>query len=258
MYDIRFEAEFEQCAPDKGEIRVIPAYAVIHYITAGEGIFNGKSLSAGQFFAVNKNQKMVYAPDKKNPWSYLYIRLYGQDVNQAMQDCGFGDKITIGQFQDITPLSQLLSLYHTISKTHPNDKILGQAAANLFFLLHAPAHNASSAVSLSERHVQEIKAYLDKNYHQKLSMDDVAKKFFLSRAYIRNLFVRYLGISPKQYLQQIRLRRACELLKETDLSIGIIANSVGYEDALLFSKIFSVAMGISPNIYRKTNQGTQN
>ena len=85
-------------------------------------------------------------------------------------------------------------------------------------------------------------------------MADISEKFHLSKNYIRNLFVKYLGVSPKKYIQEKRMERAKTLLLETDISIATVALSVGYDDALLFSKMFSKQFSLSPQKYRQQKQ----
>ena len=59
-----------------------------------------------------------------------------------------------------------------------------------------------------------------------------------------------MGKSPKEYLTEYRIKQACRLLKETDLSISAIAYSVGFENNLYFSKAFKKQKGLSPSEYR--------
>ena len=67
------------------------------------------------------------------------------------------------------------------------------------------------------------------------------------------------GISPQEYLLDYRIRKACELLQNTDLPIAHIARSVGYEDSLYFSRLFKQHMKSSPSSYRhKKNIETSN
>ena len=74
---------------------------------------------------------------------------------------------------------------------------------------------------------------------------------------MRNLFVKYLGVSPKKYIQKKRMDRAKTLLLETDISISTVALSVGYDDALLFSKMFLKEFSRSPQKYRQHNRNAQ-
>ncbi|MBQ3179079.1 MAG: helix-turn-helix transcriptional regulator [Clostridia bacterium] len=89
--------------------------------------------------------------------------------------------------------------------------------------------------------------------HQKISIEDLAQRFYLSRPYIRNLFVKYENMSPKQYLQKIRMERAAEMLLQTRYDVSLIAQSVGYSDQFTFSKMFKQHHGVSPAGFRREN-----
>ncbi len=72
----------------------------------------------------------------------------------------------------------------------------------------------------------------------------------LSPSYLNAYFARLVGQPPIAYLIDLRLRRACELLRGTDLPIKEIAVQVGYPDQYFFSRIFRRRQGVSPRGYR--------
>lgn len=80
---------------------------------------------------------------------------------------------------------------------------------------------------------------------------DIAKNMGISDRYLYNLFIKYVGISPKEYINNAKIEYAEKLLKNSRSSIAEIATSVGYEDALAFSRFFSKKKGVSPSEYRK-------
>lgn len=67
------------------------------------------------------------------------------------------------------------------------------------------------------------------------------------------LFRNLIGMPPSQYIIDLKLKNACELLAESNYSIKKIGNSVGYNDAQMFSNFFRKHLGISPSDYRKRN-----
>ena len=75
----------------------------------------------------------------------------------------------------------------------------------------------------------------------------------LSRKYLTKLFNEKMDNSPKNYLIQYRINKACRLLKQSTLSIQEVSHSVGYTDALVFSKIFKKVVGTCPREYRSAN-----
>ena len=60
-------------------------------------------------------------------------------------------------------------------------------------------------------------------------------------------------MSPIEYVISIRIERACELLRDSNLSIKNVAHSVGFTDCLYFSKVFKRIVGIPPTEYREKN-----
>jgi YesN/AraC family two-component response regulator len=99
--------------------------------------------------------------------------------------------------------------------------------------------------------VESITSYLSKNYTEDISLYTLSKNMYLSPVYISKIFKDVMGDSPINYLIQIRLSKAKELLKDNNLSIKAIANLVGYNDPYYFSKLYKKYYGISPNKVRK-------
>lgn len=255
MYDLQIEAYYEECSSKKEVLDVVPPFSVIHYIIDGEGYFNGDKLGKNSFFLVNKNHRMCYYPDKDNPWKYIYIRIWGSDAERLLSKSTNHSGELVGTFSDVKRLFSLVNAYNTLCTSHIDNTDLQKACATLFMLINpAGIFKSNPHLPIAESHAVSIKEFIDKNYYKKITMEDIADTFFLSRAYIRNIFVDNFGISPKQYLTDIRIKRACELLHETDMSISIISRSVGYDDSLIFSRFFKMHTGISPTEYRKRGQ----
>ena len=101
-------------------------------------------------------------------------------------------------------------------------------------------------------YVAEAKKYIKQNYFTHITVEQVSQHVNLSRGYLRNIFFEKEGMSPKSYIIKLRMKRACNLLAESKLSIGKIAMSVGYDDVFQFIKMFNKYMGCSPTSYRKS------
>lgn len=92
--------------------------------------------------------------------------------------------------------------------------------------------------------------YIRENYQQKLNLKDLAKASGYSYDYFQHQFQRRTGYSPQQYLIQIRMDTAKELLKNTSMSCTQIAYYCGFSDGAQFSTMFRKKYGISPRDYR--------
>ena len=94
-------------------------------------------------------------------------------------------------------------------------------------------------------------AYLKENYAQKITMEELSGTFFLSKSYLSGLFKKTTGYGVVEYLQHIRIEKACELLTTTDLPITGISQQVGFGDYRFFNKSFKKITGVTAHEYRK-------
>jgi len=90
--------------------------------------------------------------------------------------------------------------------------------------------------------------------YEDITMEKLAVKLYISRAYLRNLFMEQLHISPQGYLIQIRIEKAKQLLCTTEYTVSQIAAAVGYHDPLQFSRMFKKRVGGSPLHYRESSK----
>ena len=105
--------------------------------------------------------------------------------------------------------------------------------------------------------MEKAEKYIETNYSYPVTVEDVAAYVGISRSHLFRSFQTYLGKSPKEYLSEYRIKQACHLLKETDLSVSAIAYSVGFENNLYFSKAFKKQKRVSPSEYRKDRKTQQ-
>ncbi len=91
--------------------------------------------------------------------------------------------------------------------------------------------------------------YIAKNYNTDIKNDDLARLTGLSTVYFRKLFTEVIGISPIAYINELKIKKAKEMLKSDYGSITDIAHSLGYLDIYDFSRAFKKHTGIPPSKY---------
>lgn len=106
-------------------------------------------------------------------------------------------------------------------------------------------------------YVQKSIEYISANYSYPITVEDIAAYVGLSRSHLFRSFELVLQQSPKEYLTDFRMKQACYLLEHSNLSITAIANSVGFDNGLYFSKTFHKKKGASPKAYRIKIRGTE-
>ena len=99
--------------------------------------------------------------------------------------------------------------------------------------------------------VKAISTYIDENYHENITREDIAKIVYLSPDYIARIFKKETGISLLNYIIKKRIQIAKELLLSTNLPVHIISDRVGYGNYSYFTKIFKKETNHTPLEYRR-------
>ncbi|TXK86002.1 helix-turn-helix domain-containing protein [Paenibacillus sp. N3.4] len=101
--------------------------------------------------------------------------------------------------------------------------------------------------------VEKAKQYIHQHINEDVSREDIASHVNMNPDYLTRIFKRETGLTISDYVLQERVELAKDLLMRTDLPIGSIASSVGYNNFSHFSKMFKKATAINPQDYRKLN-----
>lgn len=99
---------------------------------------------------------------------------------------------------------------------------------------------------------QSVQYYLENHYQKEISADAIARELEISPGYMSAKFRDEVGMTPNQYLQNLRLQKAAALLTRSKESVQQISNAVGIPDANYFARIFKQSFGVTPSQYRRT------
>ena len=111
------------------------------------------------------------------------------------------------------------------------------------------------------RHVSLLKKadrYIQANFTRKISLDEIAEAAGLSAPYFSTVFKEEMGENLTSYLNRLRVEKACQLLSDTNQSLGDIAYSCGFKDQSWFSKIFKNYIGVNPAKFRQNRKNQNN
>ena len=132
------------------------------------------------------------------------------------------------------------------------------AAARREALLSAAIRDARANAQLSReggtdaQAVGRIRAYVDAHIGADLSLNAMARQFFVSRYQISRLFKQLYGLNYQDYVLSVRMKTAAEMLAGTDARLYEIAIAVGFDEPSYFSNVFKRYFGMSPKEYRKS------
>jgi len=126
----------------------------------------------------------------------------------------------------------------------------------LAFIIRRMSQEASAErVTAKNTRMLEIADYLAAHSNQKLSLDKIAERFYISKYHLCRTFKQATGFTLAEYINTSRVMRARELLLTTRSSITEIAEETVFESGTHFGKVFKQYMGTPPLAYRKTFQG---
>lgn len=105
--------------------------------------------------------------------------------------------------------------------------------------------------SSQEEIVFQVHEYLMEHMEERITIEELAKKFLMNKTTLKQVFKKVYGTSIAAHMKEHRMEKAASLLKSSDASIASIAQTVGYESQSKFSRSFRETYGMLPSEYRK-------
>lgn len=230
---------------------------LIHYVISGKGHYqvhgNQFHLKAGDCFLVYPNTEVTYYADENEPWEYAWVGFSGSDAAIILQATDFSthSPVIIDTPEGKALKNQLLKIYDARGNEFEHAVEMTGRLYTALAILMRNAQKASVG-NTAQSYVQKGIEYISANYSYPITVEEIADYVGLSRSHLFRSFHTVLGISPKEYLTDFRIKQACFLLEHTKLSITAIANSIGFDNGMYFSKAFHKKKGMSPKEYRES------
>lgn len=254
-----YNVGFQKCDPLYQWGPGIRDHYLIHYVISGKGYYKLKNqtftLYAGDAFLVYPNTEVLYYADEAEPWEYAWVGFTGSDASMILKATDF----TINQ-PVITQTRlgesihrQILHIYDARGNGFEHAvEMTGRLYTMLAMFMHDSTRQTSQ--NTANNYVQKGIEFISSNYSYNITVEDIADYVGLSRSHLFRSFETVLGQSPKEFLSDFRMRQACYLLEHSDLSITAIANSIGFDNSLYFSKTFHKLKGMSPKEFRSLHK----
>lgn len=113
-----------------------------------------------------------------------------------------------------------------------------------------PFYFNEGLVSKGQEMISYLSGYIERHFEADLSLDVLAQKVSVSKYHLSREFKKYMGVPPIKYLIAVRLEKAKELLRETEMTITEISEKVGFSDFNNFTNHFKKNVGMTPRSYR--------
>lgn len=230
---------------------------LIHHVLSGKGYFEtrGKSyhLKQGDTFLIYPNMEACYRADDEEPWEYTWVGFDGNDAFYLLNHTDFSEESPVLEQAAISEEIErnIRMVYEAKGGTFCDAVSMTGALYSMIAMLMENSSAEAKQKNPQTDRVEQAIQYIAEHYSYPITIEDIAGYTGVCRSYLYRMFRKVLKKSPKDYVEEYRIRQACQLLRETDLPITTIAHSVGYEDNLYFSKAFKKCKGQTPSRYRK-------
>jgi AraC-like DNA-binding protein len=259
-----YQCGAEDCDPGHDFGPAVRDHFLIHYIVSGRGTFyvgdRVYPLGKGQGFLICPDIVTYYQADYEDPWTYFWVGFHGLKAESYLHHAGLNADNPIFTYdRDDYIKNCFIDMMETKKLTKSREiKLLGILYLFLSQLIEVNGKErfVDSQNDRKELYIKKAIEFIEMNYSRKIRITDIAHYIGLDRSYLGAVFKEYLNTSPQEYLINFRINKACELMKNTHLSIGDISRSVGYDDPFLFSKVFKKIKEVPPREYRKLGRDT--
>lgn len=231
---------------------------VIHVVTGGKGTFRVRDtdyeLTKDRMFIIYPDEETVYCADEEDPWSYMWIGFNGREAEKITKAIGFFREEPVVELKSTDKIKEAMeSILDAKQLTIAGTLKRNSAFYSVLSSMIEQSLSASASYSDPEdRYVSRAVDIITASYAERIKISEVADILGINRSYLSSIFKRSMQMSPQEFLINFRLEKAARLLRETEDQIGSIAASVGYTDALAFSKAFRQKYGETPSNFRNS------
>lgn len=240
-----------------GRGRVLNEYQLV-YISHGKGWFQSRSVNKieiqeGMFFILFPGEWHNYYPDPNTGWCESWIGFYGTNMDNRFKS---------GFFTPIRPIfnagiqDEILALFKKAVRISQEQHAgYQQMLAGIVNFLLGIAYSENRRMTFEEMKISntinKAKIFIQEHVSENISCEMIADAVGMGYSRFRRIFKDYTGFAPAQYVKEIRLNKARDLLVHTAFSCQEIAYSLGFESPAYFNTFFKKEQGMPPNEYRR-------
>lgn len=190
----------------------------------------------------------------KELWTLEWVHFYGPNMSAIYEkyvERGGKPCFTCAHAGEYSSL--IKGLYDiAASDSYIKDmQICEKLTALLTLLMEEGWSTEKGAYNSKRRNLQVVKEYLDEHYPEKIQLNTLSEKFYINKFYLTRIFKEQFGVSVMDYVLQLRITKAKQLLRFSDKTVEEIAVACGMNDANYFSRMFKKVEGVSPGKFRK-------
>ena len=243
-------------------------YFQIHLVRSGRATFvlNGEEVTLTRDMVLFTRPGETHCLTKAEEVDGEPYRMY--EIKFAAEGTIWGGRLAAVPGHFILQKDSLDLIDQLFSEAHNQKEFCQEAATHLlcallFRLSRREITNSSNETRLStysnQMHIcTQVEEYIAAHYAQDISLDDIAEHVGCSKNHLCRVYRSHTGSTINELLNTVRVRKATELLVQTDLELEAIASASGYHNIYHFIKTFKKIMKISPGSFRRNNMSGWN
>ncbi|MBD0380002.1 AraC family transcriptional regulator [Paenibacillus sedimenti] len=216
----------------------------------------GYKLSPNSIFLIDCKERHVYQTGTPGQWETVWLHFNGGTSQSYFE---LISKNAGGPIHELNEDSPLPSLFDQLLQAHGRRSIHTDILSSKWILeiltellLQSIHRHSEEHTALFPPYILEIMNEMERNCSKKITLDDLAEYHNFNKYHLAREFKKYTGYSPNEYLTNVRLSLAKDMLKYSRLSIGQIAEHAGYNQTSFFIKTFKQREGMTPLDFRKS------
>jgi AraC-like DNA-binding protein len=236
--------------------RVLDGFQFV-YISSGRGRFESRPkfstpIEPGQAFLLIPGVWHRYAPDPECGWHEHWIGFDGETARRWLEHKFISARHPVLRLKAEDTVLAIFSRVMQAVRANPPavQQLLAGATADLLGLLYSSQQTPPAAVGSQANAIERAIARIQNEFASQLDMPRFARELGVSYSWFRSTFTAHTGLSPHQYLLELRLVRARNLLDETAFSVKEIAAHTGFADEHYFSRLFRQKLKLTPSQWR--------
>ncbi|WP_099468452.1 AraC family transcriptional regulator [Konateibacter massiliensis] len=226
-------------------------------VLAGKGVITIKNkvyaLNTLDCVLIDCKQSYSHQSSEEDPWELMWVHFNGENV-QSYYNL-FVEQAPSFIFHTDSPTG-FTSAIHGIIEAHNENNtltelIISKRITDILTLCFSESKKAEENNNSMAIKLGAIRNYIDDNFKDKISLDQLAEQFYISKFHLSREFKTQYGVTIGNYIQLQRINMAKKLLRFSDKSIESIACECGIPDMSYFNKVFKKSENLSASRYRK-------
>lgn len=212
-------------------------------------------LHAGHLIIIPPGIPHVYQADEQHPWSIFWIHFEGTQTQNALNSLGVTAKQPVLYVADTQMLrASFEEVMACLNYNYSDAGLLAMSSELMRLISRIKLHqnHPQAQRRTAENRIQGTIEFMQRHLDIALTLEELSAQAGQSVPYYSSLFKARTGQSPVAFFTQMKIRKACDLLAQTELSVKETAAALGYEDPYYFSRLFKKVQGLAPSDYRNS------